>query len=43
MRPVSGGIEIATMGGDTVKADKVTVATGAFTQALGLIEKNLNL
>ncbi|MDD9925405.1 MAG: FAD-binding oxidoreductase [Rhodospirillaceae bacterium] len=43
LRPVSGGIEIATMGGDTVKADKVIVATGAFTQAWGLIQKNLNL
>lgn len=43
LRPVSGGIEIATMGGDTVIAEKVIVATGAFTQAWGLTQKNLNL
>lgn len=43
LRPVSGGIEISTMGGDTVITEKVIVATGAFTQAWGLTQKNLNL
>jgi len=41
--PISNGLEIGTLSGASIKAEKAIVATGAFTQAWGLVPKNLNL
>lgn len=43
IRPVPGGLEIATHGGTTVTAEKAIVATGAFTKACGLVPENVDV
>lgn len=43
IRPVSGGVEVDLATGDTLRAERVLVATGAFTDACGLSPKALNL
>ncbi|MGI9404818.1 MAG: NAD(P)/FAD-dependent oxidoreductase [Hyphomicrobiaceae bacterium] len=43
IRPVPGGLEITTLGGALISAERAIVATGAFTKAWGLVPKNVNL
>jgi sarcosine oxidase len=43
VRAVSGGVEVATAGGRTLQAERVLVATGAFTDACGLSPVDLRL
>ncbi len=43
IRPVSGGVEIATRDGSSVTAEKAIVATGAFTKACGLVPEAVDL
>lgn len=43
IRPVPGGVEVETAGGKLHKAERVLIATGAFTDAWGLSPQTLNL
>jgi len=43
VRPVAGGVEVETSGGRTLKAERVLVATGGFTDACGLSPVDLKL
>ncbi len=43
LRPITGGVEIETLNGTIVTAEKAVVATGGFTQAWGLSPKDLGL
>jgi len=43
IRPVTGGVEVETVGGAVHRAEKVLVAAGAFTGACGLSPVNLRL
>lgn len=43
LRPVSGGVEVETATGTVHRAERVLIATGAFTDAWGLSAVNLKL
>lgn len=43
VRPVAGGVEVETSGGRTLKAERVLVAAGGFTDACGLSPVDLKL
>lgn len=43
IRSVGGGVEVDTVGGDTLRAEKALVAAGAFTDACGLTPAPLEL
>lgn len=43
VRAVDGGVEVGTAGGETLRAERVLVAAGAFTDACGLSPVDLKL
>jgi len=43
LRPTAGGVEVDTGRGGTLRAERVLVATGAFTDACGLLSVDLKL
>ncbi len=43
LRPTAGGVEVDTGRGGTLRAERVLVATGAFTDACGLLPVDLKL
>lgn len=43
IRPTATGVEVDTADGETLRADRVLVATGAFTEACGLSAARLDL
>lgn len=43
VRTVTGGVEVETSSGDTLRAERVLIATGAFTELCGLSPTDLKL